>query len=199
MQLGPTRAMSYFSAVAHHLVLHGPPFGPHLREPGRDHHDRAALPCGRIPPRHRSQLRMARRSARDRASQEAQRCSRAPGDPGWSLLWGSPDRWARETRPGCRLAVIMPPHLAVSADAPTTATLRGATKCVQLGDVGRRTGRDVHRLAHRDEGVHRHRSGSIDEQRVDVYLADLGMVLRHLPHRHDDLRQRRAIHRRLPS
>ena len=47
MQLGPTSAMSYFSAVRDHLVLHGPALRPDLGEARPTPPRPPARPCGR--------------------------------------------------------------------------------------------------------------------------------------------------------
>ena len=65
--------------------------------------------------------------------------------------------------PSLRLAVIIPPHLAVSAEAPTTATLRGATRWPKRETSAGGRVDTLHGFAHGYEGIHRHRRGPVDE------------------------------------
>ena len=70
---------------------------------------------------------------------------------------------------------------------------------MQAGDVGRRPRAHLHRLPYGDEGVDGDGPGPVDEQRVDVDLADLGMIGGHPAQRLQHVDERLAVDRWRPA
>ena len=178
---------------ADHPVLESPPFRPGLGEPRRHHHGRTdalapALADDRVhqrcPHRHHGQVRSFRQFRHARMDRQPQ--------DGASFGVHQIQRAGKAAQPQ-----VGHQHAAPLVGVRRRTDHHDAPwrhQGIQAGKVRGRPGGDLHRFGDRDESIDRHRPGAVEQQRIDVYLPDLRVVLPHLRHGLDDTGQGRPVH-----